>query len=273
MSTTMSNAGVLSLSVTDGIATLVLNRPESLNTLGAVGDGDAFRVICDRVNADPGIRCAILTGAGKAFSAGGDLKAMRGRTGVFAGSGEAIRENYRREMHGLSRALYGLEVPLVAAVNGPAIGLGCDVACLADTRLASDRASFAVTFLKIGLIPGDGGAWLLPRVVGQSKAAEMLFTGESLDAQAAMACGLVSRVVPHDELMTEARELALRIAAQPAHALRLAKSLLRQGRECSYDQLMELSAAAQALCHLTADHVEGLDAVLERRPPRFQGRS
>lgn len=269
----MSHSDVVLLAVDDGIATLVLNRPESLNTLGALGDGAAIRDVCDRVNGDPGIRCAILTGAGKAFSAGGDVKAMRAKTGVFAGSGEEIRSNYRREMHGLSRALYNLEVPLVAAVNGPAIGLGCDVACLADVRIASERASFAVTFLKIGLIPGDGGAWLLPRVVGHSKAAEMLFTGEALSAQQAASCGLVSRVVPHDELLIEARILAAQIAAQPAHALRLAKSLLRQGRESSYDHLMELSASAQALCHLTTDHVEGLDAVLERRPPRFQGRS
>ncbi|MFZ9049285.1 MAG: crotonase/enoyl-CoA hydratase family protein [Steroidobacteraceae bacterium] len=269
----MTDTNVLLLTVDDGVATLQINRPQSLNTLGAVGDGAAFRTVCDRVNADPEIRCAILTGAGKAFSAGGDVKAMRARTGVFAGDGAAIRGGYRREIHGLSRALYGLEVPLVAAVNGPAIGLGCDVACLADLRLASDRASFAVTFLKVGLIPGDGGAWLLPRVVGHAKAAEMLFTGESLDATAAAACGLVSRVVPHDELMAAATTLARRIAAQPGQALRLAKSLLRQGRESSYDQLMELSATAQALCHLSSDHVEGLDAVLERRPPRFHGRS
>jgi enoyl-CoA hydratase/carnithine racemase len=160
---------------------------------------------------------------------------------------------------------------VIAAVNGPAIGLGCDVACLADIRIASERATFGVTFLKVGLIPGDGGAWLLQRVVGHSRAAEMLYTGEVIDAAAAAQAGLVSRVVPHEALLDEARALARRIAAQPPHALRLAKSLLRQGREASYGAVMEMSAAAQALCHLMEDHREGVEAVLARRPPVFRG--
>jgi enoyl-CoA hydratase/carnithine racemase len=268
----MTVGPLLQCSVTDGIALLTLNRPEAMNALGAPGDGEAIRRVCADLNRRGDVRCAILSGAGRGFSAGGDLKAMRAGEGVFGGGGIAIRDNYRREIHALSRALYGLEMPLIAAVNGPAIGLGCDIACLADMRIASERASFGVTFLKVGLIPGDGGSWLLQRVIGYSRAAELLYTGEVLDAPAAAAIGLVSRVVPHDALLDEALSLAQRIAAQPPQALRLAKSLLRQGREASYDSLMEMSAAAQALCHLTEDHREGVDAVLAKRPAVFRGR-
>ena len=169
------------------------------------------------------------------------------------------------------RSIYGLEVPSIAAVNGAAIGLGCDVACMTDIRIAADTARFGVTFLKLGLIPGDGGAWLLPRTVGMSRAAELLFTGDVIDAAKAVEWGLVSRVVPAEALMDEALALAERIAAQPPHALRLAKSLLKHGQTASYDTLMEMSAAAQAISHLTDDHMEGVDAILEKRAAVFKG--
>ena len=168
--------------------------------------------------------------------------------------------------------MYVLEVPSIAAVNGPAIGLGCYVACMTDIRIAADTARFGVTFLKLGLIPGDGGAWLLPRTVGMSRAAEMLFTGDVVDARTAADWGLVSRVVPEDQLLTEALALAQRIAQQPPHALRIAKNLLKHGQTSSYDTLMDMSAAAQGLSHLTDDHIEGVDALLEKRPAVFQGK-
>jgi enoyl-CoA hydratase/carnithine racemase len=254
------------------VALLTLDRPDSMNALGMPGDGDAIAAACAEVNADRDIRCVVLTGAGRAFSAGGDIKAMARREGAFGGTGVDIRENYRTNIHRLVRAVHGLEVPVVAAVNGPAIGLGCDVACMADIRIASERATFGVTFLKLGLIPGDGGAWLLPRTIGMSRAAELLFTGDVIDAATALEWGLVGRVVAHDGLLDEAMVLADRIAAQPAHALRLAKSLLRQGQSASYDTLMEMSAAAQALAHLTDDHMEGVAALIEKRRPKFTGR-
>lgn len=253
------------------IAIWTLDRPERLNALPDPEDGQAFADACEAVNADPEIRCVVLTGAGRAFSAGGDLKAMKARTDLFEGSGTAIRERYRRVVHRIVRALYGLEVPLVAAVNGPAMGLGCDIAGLADIRIASDRASFGVPFLKLGIIPGDGGAWLLPRNIGYVRAAEMLFTARSIDAETAERWGLVNRVVPHDQLMDEAMDTAGQIAAQPPQALRMAKSLLRQGREASFDQILEMSAAIQALAHLSDDHLEGVSAVLEKRPGDFTG--
>ena len=254
------------------LALLTLNRPEAMNALGEPGDGDAIAAVCAAVNADRSIRCAILTGAGRAFSAGGNVKAMKERSGAFAGAPVDVREGYRTNIHRLVRAIYGLEVPVIAAVNGPAIGLGCDVACLADMRIASETAKFGVTFLKLGLIPGDGGAWLLPRAIGMSRASELLFTGDVVDAQTACDWGLVSRVVAPEALMDEAKALGARVAAQPPQSLRLAKLLLRQGQTSSYDQIMEMSAASQALMHHTADHIEGVEAILEKRAPRFEGR-
>ena len=254
------------------VALLTLNRPDAMNALGSPGDGDAIAAVCAEVNADREVRCAILTGAGRAFSAGGDIKAMRDRVGAFGGTGADIRENYRSNIHRLARALYGLEMPVIAAVNGPAIGLGCDVACLADIRIAADTAKFGVTFLKLGLIPGDGGAWLLPRAIGMSRAAQLLYTGDVIDAATAAEWGLVSQVVPAEDLLDEAMKLAERIAAQPPHALRVAKSLLRQGQTASYDTIMEMSAAAQAIMHLTEDHAEGVSALIEKRLPEFKGR-
>jgi enoyl-CoA hydratase/carnithine racemase len=262
---------VIRLEKMGAVAVLTLSRPEALNALGQPGDGDAVAAACAAVNADRAIRCAILTGEGRAFSAGGDVKAMRDRTGAFGGSPADVRDGYRTNVHRIVRALYGLEVPLVAAVNGPAIGLGGDVACMADVRIGAETARFGVTFLKLGLIPGDGGAWLLPRVIGFSRAAELLFTGDVIEAETAHAWGLYSRVVPGDQLMAEAHALANRIAAQPPGALRLAKTLLRQGQSASYDSVMELSAAAQALMHHTADHEEGVAALLEKRAPTFRG--
>jgi len=253
------------------VAILTLNRPDAMNALGMPGDGDQIQAVCEQINDDADVRCVVLTGAGRAFSAGGDVKAMKAREGAFGGSGVQIRDGYRRNIHRVVRSIYGLEVPSIAAINGAAIGLGMDVACMTDIRIAADTAKMGVTFLKLGLIPGDGGAWLLPRTIGMSRAAELLFTGDVIDAKTAADWGLVSRVVPAADLMTEALALAEKIAQQPPHALRLAKSLLKQGQNASYDTLMEMSAAAQAISHLTDDHMEGVDAILEKRAPVFKG--
>ena len=254
------------------ITTLTLNRPDSMNPLGAAGDGDAFVDACDAINADMDVRCVILSGAGRAFSAGGDIKAMKDKTGNFGGTAPEIADGYRNNIHKILRALYSLRVPLIAAVNGPAIGLGCDLACLADMRIASDKAKFGVTFIKLGIIPGDGGTWILPRIIGEARAAELFYTGDVIDAQTALDWGLVSRVVGHDALMDEARALAEKIASMPPHALRQAKNLMRQGRSTTYDAALEMAANAQALMHSTDDHLEGVNALLEKRAPDFKGR-
>ena len=263
---------VITLEKDGPIAVLTLNRPEMMNALGQEGDGADVVAACGEIEADPAIRTAILTGAGRAFSAGGDVKAMKARSGAFGGSPYNVREGYRRNIHRIVKSLYNLEVPLIAAVNGAAIGLGCDVACMADVRIASDKAKFGVTFLKLGLIPGDGGAWLLPRIIGASRAAELLFTGDVIDAATAAEWGLISKAVPGETLMDEAMELASRMAQQPPQSLRVAKTLLRHGTTASYDTIMEMSAAAQSMMHHTEDHMEGVDAILEKRKPTFEGK-
>jgi len=254
------------------VVTLTINRPETRNPLGEAGDGDAFAAACAAINADRDVRCVILTGAGKAFSAGGNLKAMQDRSGAFAGAGTAIRDGYRNNIHRIIKSLWALEVPMVSAVNGPAIGLGNDVACLGDMRIASDKAIFGATFLKIGLVPGDGGAWLLPRIIGHARASELLFTGKTINAATALDWGLISKVVNHDDLMEEAQALAADVAKQPPDVLRMTKKLLRQGASESFDSIMELSAAMQAIAHHTEDHQEALAAFLEKRTPEFKGK-
>lgn len=253
------------------VAILTLDRPEAMNALGETGDGEAVAAACAALNADKTIRAAILTGAGKAFSAGGNLKAMLAREGNFAGNPSMVREGYRGNIHLALRALHSLDVPLIAAVNGPAIGLGCDLACLADIRLASSSALFGVTFLKVGIIPGDGGTWILPRVIGMSRAAELFYTGRTITAAEAAEWGLVSRVVEPGRLLDEALMLAKQIAQQPPYQLRATKTMLRQGQSISYDAALELAAATQGLMHHTRDHEEGARAVLERRAAVFTG--
>lgn len=254
------------------VAVLTLNRPEKLNALGLEGDGVAIRDACDAINADLGVRCVILTGAGKAFSAGGDLKAMQNPDGPFSQSALEVRRHYQQTVHLAVRSLHGIDVPVIAAVNGAAIGLGCDLACLADIRIASDKAVFGATFLKIGLVPGDGGSWLLPRVIGQSRAAELLFTGKNIDARTAADWGLVSYVTGPESLMESAREMADQIAQLPPHALRMTKALLRQSATSTYDAGLDAAVLAQVVSHSTSDHHEGVAAVLERRNPTFVGR-
>ncbi|MEM9502048.1 MAG: crotonase/enoyl-CoA hydratase family protein [Pseudomonadota bacterium] len=262
---------LLAISRDGPVTTLTIDRADSMNPLGRPGDGDDFTQVCTQLNRDMETRCVILTGAGHAFSAGGDIKAMRDKSGTFGGTTPAISDGYRNNIHMMLRALYGLRLPVIAAVNGAAIGLGCDVACLADIRIASDKAKFGVTFLKLGIIPGDGGTWILPRVIGQSRAAELFYTGDVIDANTAKDWGLVSRVVPHDELLGEAQALANKIAAMPPHGLRQAKILLRQGQQVSYDSALEMAANTQAMMHMTEDHAEGVAALIEKRTPDFKG--
>jgi len=246
------------------VVTLTMNRPEERNAISGAQQFRAFIEACARIEADDSVAAVILTGAGSAFSAGGNVKDMRDRKGLSAGSPYQIRNNYRRDIQNIPLVLYNLEVPTIAAVNGAAIGAGCDLACMCDIRIASERARFAESFVKLGIIPGDGGAWLLPRLVGLSKAAELTFTGDTIDAAEALAIGLVSKVVPADQLMDEARALAARIAANPVHSLRMAKRLLREGQHVRLDTLLEMSAALQAIAHHTPEHDHAINALIEQ---------
>lgn len=254
------------------IAILRLNRPETLNAVGTLEDCDDFVAAIEAVGDDRHISCMILTGTGRGFSAGGNLKAMQDKTGIGPGAQPGdTRNTYRRGVQRITRALMELEVPAIAAINGHAVGLGCDLACLCDIRIAAESALFACSFIKVGLVPGDGGAWSLARVVGHAMAAELFFTGDRFDAVRAKEIGLVSRVVPDSELMATAMALADRITANPARALRLTKRLLREAQTARMSEILELSAAYQAIVHETADHKEAVSAFLEKRPAIFTG--
>lgn len=255
------------------IVTITLDRPEERNAISSHGACDELVAAVERASADAGVSCLILTGAGSAFCSGANLKKMLDRDGITrAATPAATRVNYKRGIQRIPLALWHCEVPTIAAVNGPAIGAGCDLACMCDIRIASDLAQFAESFLRLGLVPGDGGAWYLPRIVGLSKAAELTYTAATVDAHEALAIGLVSRVVAHGELMPTVLALAARIAAQPPQALRMSKRLLRESQHARLPELLELSAALQALAHESEDHTEAVRAVREKRPPVFNGR-
>jgi enoyl-CoA hydratase/carnithine racemase len=254
----------------DHVVTLTMNEPERRNPLTGNSAVPDFLAAIDRIHNDPSVRSVVLTGAGTAFSSGGDIRDME-RQASGDVSGMQIRHEYRSGIQKLPLALFNLEVPIIAAVNGAAIGAGLDLACMCDIRIASDRAKFAESFVKLGLIPGDGGAWLLPRIIGMSRASEMSFTGETIGAELAASWGLVSRVVSADELLTAANELADKIAANPPNAVRMTKRLLREAMHTRLDTLLEMAAAFQSLSHQTGDHKQAVAAFLSKRAADFKG--
>ncbi len=254
-----------------GIRLLTLNRPELRNPLSDDDMVEALLAALHRLERDREARVAILTGAGSAFSSGGNLRKMGSAGGLNDPAPVRTRLNYRQGIQRLPLAFEALDIPVIAAVNGPAIGAGCDLTLMCDLRIASSQARFAENFVKIGLIPGDGGAWLLPRIVGFSKACEMALTGEPVDAGTALSIGLVSSVVEPDGLLAAARQLAARIAVNPPHAVRMTKRLLRQACHSRLEPVLEMSAAMQALAHATEDHREAVAALLEKRAGSFGG--
>ncbi|GAA1733913.1 MULTISPECIES: crotonase/enoyl-CoA hydratase family protein [Dietzia] len=256
----------------DHIETWTMNLPDSRNPISDPAIVDA---LCDQVatvNGDHDVRAVVLTGAGSAFSAGGNVKDMVDRAGMFGGSPYELRDGYRRGIQRIPRALYHCEVPVVAAVNGPAVGAGCDLAVMCDLRVASTRAWFAESFVQLGIIPGDGGAWLLTKAIGPARAAEMALTGDRVKAEQAAAWGLVNEVVEPDQLLEAAHTLAARVAKNPPHSVRMAKKLLRESQHQSLESLLELSAAMQALAHHAEDHREALAAFGDKRAGEYTGR-
>jgi enoyl-CoA hydratase/carnithine racemase len=250
------------------VLTLTMSQPETRNALTGNTAVDEFVQACADIRQDRGVRVVILTGEGPVFSSGGNVKDMQ-RFFQQQIAPEAIREEYRNGIQRLPRALYNLDVPVIAAVNGPAVGAGLDLTCMCDIRIASEKATFAESFVRVGIVPGDGGAWLLPRAVGRAKAAEMAFTGEAISAQEALECGLVSRVVAPEALMETAMGIARKIAANPGGVLRMTKRLLREGESASLDSLLEISASYQAIAHMEPDHHEAVRAFVEKRAAKF----
>ena len=251
------------------IVTLTMNQPEVRNALTGNSAVDEFVAACERISADMSVRAVILTGAGTVFSSGGNVKDMR-KFCDDSMSPAAIRQWYLLGIQRLTNAVYNLEVPTIAAVNGAAVGAGCDLACMCDLRIAAESASFAESFIRVGIIPGDGGAWLLPRAVGMAKAMEMAFTGDPVSADEALRCGLVSRVVTPDQLLASANELALRITRNPGNVLRMTKRLMREGQHMRIESLLQMSAGLQVIAHKSPQHLEAINAFIEKRQPDFK---
>lgn len=253
------------------VAVVTINRPEQRNALGFGDDGDVVDEHTRALNADRTLRCVILTGAGTAFSAGGDLKQLRRWAHDASIRPPDFLKLYEAGIHKVVRGFWSLEMPVIAAINGPAIGLGNDLACLADMRLAAASAKFGATFLKVGLVPGDGGAWILPRIIGWERASELYFTGKIIDAPTALDWRLVGRIVADESLMDEAMAAAEMVCRQPSEVLRATKKLMRASILQGFEDIMSLSARYQVMAHLTDDHREALDAIHEGRLPVFSG--
>ena len=248
-----------------GVLTVTLNRPDSLNAINErmaaeLNDAAAF------AEREAEVRCVVLTGEGKGFCSGQDLRDRAGTIGISYG------ELLRARLNPIVLSLRALEKPVIAAVNGVAAGAGCSLALAADLRIASDRASFALSFSRIGLIPDGGATFLLPRLVGMARSLEMAFSGEAVEAAEALRLGLVNRVVPHDDLPASASQLARRLAAGPTRAFGLAKRAVNAGLCGSLEAALENEARLQEIAGKTRDHNEGLAAFLEKREPRFEGR-
>jgi enoyl-CoA hydratase/carnithine racemase len=258
--------------VKDRIATLTVNLPESRNPISGLQTIEEIEDACRQVKLSDDVSVLIFTGAGRAFSAGGNIKNMKNRTESTQLAIKVVETQYRRGIQRIPMAIDALDVPVIAAVNGPAIGAGCDMAMMADIRIASTQAMFGETFLNLGLIPGDGGSWFLTRQIGYQRAAEMTFTGRLVTAQEALDIGMVMRVVEPEQLMPEVLKLAHTIADKPPLQLRLAKRLLKSAAQMSLRDFLDACALGNAVSHQTEDHKEGITAMIEKRTPVFKGK-
>ena len=261
------------LSVEGRIALLTMNRHEVRNELTGTRLAAEIALVAGWINHNERVSVLVLTGEGTCFSAGGNVKHMLEREhGTFAGDVYAVQTSYRQGIQRMAQAMLALEVPAIAAVNGPAIGAGFDLACMCDIRIASTGARIAESFVSLGLVPGDGGGWLLPRLVGWQRAAELTFSGRTVEAEEALKLGIFLEVVEPDDLLARARELAASFAARPPQAIRLTKRLLRYGQRMEFRDYLDVCAMAQGMCHNTEDHLEAVTAFMEKRPPSFGGR-
>lgn len=271
--------------VADRIATIGFNEPEVLNPMTPGMMGDTMAAL-DLAAQDRDVRVIIITGHGRAFSAGGDVRSLGERQRAAGGPasggdneaaapsrtpGPFDRRAWLRRTQRMILAIRAVEKPVIAAINGVAAGGGCDIALACDLRVMADTARIGEIFAKIGLFPGTGGTWLLPRAVGVEKALEMIWTGELLPAEEALRIGLVGRVVPHDQLMAETRALALRLAEGPPLALALAKAAVYRGLDQDMAAAMDYASTAEAITLTSEDHKEGIRAFREKRTPTFEG--
>ncbi len=255
--------------VKDQIATLTLNRPERLNALGGTLREDLHDAITKSAQDDD-VRVLVITGAGRGFCSGGDVKSMSERN--QSGRGSSLRDKIEPARDATIMAMRDCPKPIIAAVNGPAAGAGFNLALACDIRIASTAAKFAQAFVRRGLHPDWGGTWFLPRIVGTAKACELIFTGDTIDAEEAYRLNIVNAVTAPEELMSKTYELAKKLAAGPPIAIRLAKRAIYRNLDCDLRAGLEFETYAQNTCRETEDSKEGVRAFVEKRAPKFQGR-
>ena len=260
-----------SLSLENRIATLTFQRDDVRNVLTGSALAEDIVKTVHWANREPEVSVLVVTGAGSAFSSGGNVKDMYGRAESFAGTAIDIQNQYRRGIQQIPLALHLAEMPVIAAVNGPAIGAGFDLACMCDIRIASTRARISESFINLGITPGDGGAWFLQRLIGYQKAAEMTFTGRLVTAEEAMKLGIFLEVVEPDALMPRVYELAKQIASKPPLTMRFTKRLMKLAQRNELPDFLDFCACFQGMSHHTNDHMEAVTAFLEKRTPHFKG--
>ncbi|MDI6747347.1 MAG: enoyl-CoA hydratase-related protein [Rhodocyclaceae bacterium] len=254
------------LQLEERIAIFTLDRDDVRNALTGTALIDDIIAVADWVNRCDDVSVLVITGAGTAFSSGGNVKDMAERGGDFAGNVAEVATRYRRGIQRIPLALQQVEVPIIAAVNGPAIGAGFDLANMADLRIASDRARFGETFLNLGIIPGDGGAWFMQRQIGYQRAFELTMSGRIIKAPEALELGVVLEVVTPENLLPRTLEHAARFAAQPPKALRLTKRLLKMAQRMELKDYLDLCAVLQGMCHNEPEHLAAVERFLAKKP-------
>jgi len=258
-----------------GIATIMLNRPERMNAFTPVMLREWAGALED-ARLDSKVGAVIVTGAGKGFCAGADLSGGENRLDATDGPPPTTAADFRNwlrdSVHYVPRAVALLDKPYIAAVNGAAVGAGMDMCSMADIRIFADTARVAMSYVKVGLVPGDGGCYYLPRIVGLAKALELIWTGDFIDAEEAVRIGYASKAVPADDLIPETRALAERIVAGPAVAIQQAKQLVYRGYDSTIEQALEDANRSMAIVRSTEDSKEGPRAFAEKRTPKFKGR-
>ncbi|MGY1846312.1 MULTISPECIES: enoyl-CoA hydratase/isomerase family protein [unclassified Blastococcus] len=249
------------------VGVLTLNRPDRLNAIDNATIDDLAAVVAAATH-DENVRAVVITGAGRAFCAGADVQEWD------AGSEAAPedQEPWPPKMHRVMTSLYWMPKPVVAAVNGVAVGAGCDLALVADMRFGSTAARFGEIYMRLGFCPDAGGSYLLPRIVGESRAAEMIYTGRIIDAAEAERIGLVTEIVEPDALLDRAMEQARIFASGPTVAIGIAKQNIRKNHTATFEDALRNELRGGDLCGKTEDHVEGMRATIDRRQPEFVGR-
>ena len=250
------------------VALITLNRPDSLNALTSEVGGDFEAAVTEA--RERGARAIVVTGAGRAFCAGGDLREMQ-KIAAQDGRIEAFFDEPLRLLNDCILLIRQAPLPFIAAVNGAASGGGCNLALACDLVIAAENARFNQAFIKIGLVPDCGGTFILPRLIGWKRAAELMMTGDVITAERALAMGMINAVVPDDELLARALAMAERLAAAPTEAIGRIKELLEASATNDYGEQLELERKAQIKTGLTKDFSEGVAAFIEKRPPKFVG--